>query len=198
RRGKLRVRRERRDLRELRLERREAEPFDARRVEVAGIQIADLALGAARGRIGLRGVLENAVERVAALLGQLVERAPGRCIGRNGRLGEPGAVHEAEEIVLRANGAVEVRGVDAESAGGSLLLLGGGDGGKRQKGDGRQSLGGLGGRSHVPARVCGYAESTRERTQRFGELASPVRSAYPTLRDRRVSMQDRSASIANS
>src|SRR5437868_4366397 len=61
----------------------------------------------------------------AALLGELVERAPAGRVTRNLGVLEPGTVYETEEVVLRTDGTVEVGSVDAERANRrGLLLLG--------------------------------------------------------------------------
>ena len=61
----------------------DAERLDARRVEEARVEVADLALLGAGGRVGSRGFLEDRAHRLAAALVELVEGAPARGVARD-------------------------------------------------------------------------------------------------------------------
>ena len=132
-RRQLRIRRECANRGELTLQGLDAEGLDASRVHEARVEIADFALIAAGGRLRFGGVLENRVQGGAALFGELVERTPTRCVGRNGCLLEPGSIHETEEVVLWPDGMIEVCRIDAERARRALLLLSASNGRERQQ-----------------------------------------------------------------
>src|SRR6185312_16352738 len=90
-----------------------AELLDTGAVHVARVQISHLALRASRLRLRGARLLEELMQRVAAVLAQLLERAPAGRVRRNLRGLEPSAVHVPVEIILRTNGVIEVRGIDA-------------------------------------------------------------------------------------
>jgi hypothetical protein len=99
---------------ELRLERRDAEIFGALFIHEALVEVADFLRFRAR-RLGrrLRRFFDDGAKVGLRFVEQDVE-CPVRCLVRGDiRLGEPGAVHMTEQIVLRAHRLVEAAGIES-------------------------------------------------------------------------------------
>ena len=104
---------------EPRLDRRKALRLDRAGVEIGGIGRADLG-----ARLLGRG-LQNAPGAIARQIGERIERAEARLVGRDrGRL-RPGAVGVIIEVVARRDAAVHARFVEAEGADLRLARCGG-------------------------------------------------------------------------
>ena len=100
------------DLREVGGDRLGAERLDAIDVHERGVEVADLPLvGAGRG-VRRGGLLEDGVHVLLRLVAQLVERAVGGPVRRDRGVGQPATVHVAEQVVLRADVAGQLVGVD--------------------------------------------------------------------------------------
>gem|GEM_PF-3819511 len=91
------------DLRQHRLDRRQAALLDRRLVHVGGVEIGHLARFAARlpGRAQL---LDHLRDAGVGVLGQRTHRAPGAAVGRDLGLRQPVAVGVGEEVVARQHG----------------------------------------------------------------------------------------------
>ncbi len=100
---------------QLRLHRRDAVLLDAGFVHVGGVVVADqLVITAGLGVAG--GAFENGAGVGQGLLGDDVEAAETRTIGRDLGVLHPGAVGEAEEIIAGVDAAVHAAGIEAEAA----------------------------------------------------------------------------------
>ncbi len=119
------------DLRQVRPQRTHAGGVDGRGVHVAVVEVGDLGAGAA-GRLRLAGQAFD--DRLDARVGQVVEHRERAVVGLVGgqlHVLHPGAVHRAEQAVLRPHAGVHAGLVDAR---GQRRLGGGGrrDGERRR------------------------------------------------------------------
>ncbi len=129
------------DLRQVRRERLHAGGVDRRGVHVAGVEVADLGVDRAGG-LRLGGQAFD--DRLDALVGQVVELREGAVVGlvgRDRRLLQPGAVHGAEQAVLRTHAGIHAGLVQARTERGG----GGGDGRHGRGGGGVGREGQVGG-----------------------------------------------------
>ena len=119
---------ERGDLREVRLERLEPQLLDLGLVHEAVVEVADLlGVGVAAG--GLGRVFDDAAQLHLGVVGDLVEAAVARLVGRDLEGVEPLAVLVTVEVVLLADGVVVERGVDTGHQGRLGFGRGGGGSG---------------------------------------------------------------------
>ncbi|KAG1202012.1 hypothetical protein G6F35_012230 [Rhizopus arrhizus] len=100
---------------QLRLHRRDAVLLDGGFVHVGGVVVADqLVVAAGLGVAG--GAFEDGAGVGQGLLGDDVEAAEPRTVGRNLGVRHPRTVGEAEEIVAGGDAAVHAAGIEAEAA----------------------------------------------------------------------------------
>ena len=106
---------QRRDFRELRLERLHAESIDARLIHAACIEVAGELIDAAFGCLcGLgHGCFENDLELILVSLSGCPASAPARHGRRNRVRGAPRTIGVREEIVAGLDAAIEVANLDA-------------------------------------------------------------------------------------
>ncbi len=100
---------------EVSFDRRDAALFDSGGIHAGREEIADLARHGVALRVVGRRLFEDVVERLAVPLGELVEAAPGRLVGWDRILCEPGSAGVLVEVDARVGFAVE--GVDVETGG---------------------------------------------------------------------------------
>ena len=95
---------------------REAARLDRRGVHEGAVVVTDLALRCPLGSRVRRQILDDLARIEARAIGELVEGAPARAVGRQHFPLHPTAARVAEKIVARANNRVFASGVETPSA----------------------------------------------------------------------------------
>ena len=101
------------DFGEVRLERGKAVGFDGGLVHVGAIEVGDLALVGAGGRIGFGGIFDDAGDLFEAAVGEDAEDADGGAVCGEFCAGDKAAIGVEVEVVAGADGGVHVGDGDA-------------------------------------------------------------------------------------
>ncbi len=145
-------------------------------VEIGAEVVVDLLRVGVRRRIPGLQAFDQVAHLVVGAIPQFVERAPGRLVGRDLGVLDPGAVHRQEQVVLRAHGLVHARAIDARAQlggvgglghrrGGGRRLREGGDGAGQRNGGGKRGETEMGG---------GHRKSSFKKTQGKEPWARPA------------------------